>query len=74
MAYSVVKNPDLVYPAETMAAYPEVCDWCTDNIGQWNRHWWRDYPDIASRIEHATPDRYWFADESHAVAFTLKWS
>jgi hypothetical protein len=72
---TIDRNPHLVIPVKTYTNY-SVCEpWCIENVGEWNIDWWKDFPDIAMSVvlgDVPQPDTYWFHNEKHALAFTLK--
>jgi hypothetical protein len=67
-------NPKLIYPAVTNHPYIEVEQWCLDNIGEWNKTWYKLGQDIAMVAMGFNESQYYFADEKSAVLFKLKWS
>jgi hypothetical protein len=72
---AIDRNPHLTIPVKTYSHYTECEPWLLECVGEWNIAWWRDFPDMAMSIalgEVPQPETYWFYDERHALAFTLK--
>ena len=68
-------HKDLVYPAYTHHPYPEVEQWCQDQIGPWNEEWYKLGDDPAAQIFNpGYRSVYYFRTEEQALLFTLKWS
>lgn len=71
---AIERHPFLTIPVLTYHHYSECEPWLLECIGEWNVAWWRDFPDIAASVlgEGPQPECYWFYDEKHALAFSLK--
>lgn len=69
---------DQRFPWECTTAhhYEVVVPWLEENIGVFDREWYRYGTDIAQGIVAGVPlyDYYRFRDERAAVLFRLKWS
>ena len=62
------------WACQTRYPYWEVVEWVEDNIGTFDRDWYRYGRDIASGVTGWSPDLYRFAREQDAVLFQLRWS
>ena len=70
-----MKLPDEAWPwvCYTSHAWPEVCAWCEQNIGKFDRDWYKLGEDIAAQsIMSDYKSTYLFRDERHAVLFKLR--
>jgi hypothetical protein len=68
-------NEDLRYPAYTRHPWPEVEEWCNDNIGPWNQEWYKLGEDAAAMVFDAGyRSTYFFRTEEQAIIFTLRWA
>jgi hypothetical protein len=70
------RNPELTVPVRTYSHYAECEPWLLANIGEWNRAWWRDFPDMAMSValgQVPQPETYWFTSEQDALMFQLRW-
>ena len=68
-------DPEWPYICYTSHPWPEVCDWCRANIGEFDQHWYKLGEDIAAwSIYRDYKSTYMFRDERHAVLFRLRWS
>jgi len=72
---AIDRNPELTVPVRTYSHYSDCEPWLLANIGEWNRAWWRDFPDIVATVVVEGPheDTYWFTCERDAVLFRLRW-
>ena len=71
-----MKLPDADWPwvCYTSHSWPEVCAWCEQNIGRFDRDWYKLGEDIAAQsIMTDYKSTYLFRDERHAVLFKLRW-
>jgi hypothetical protein len=69
------RNPALTIPVKTHAHYSECEPWCQNNVGEHNKTWWRDFPDMAMSIalgQVPQPETYWFRSEQAALMFSLR--
>ena len=67
-------DPDWPYICYTSHAWPEVCDWCRANIGEFDQEWYKLGEDIAAQSIYSDyKSTYMFRDERHAVLFRLRW-
>jgi hypothetical protein len=67
-------DADWPYVCYTSHPYPEVCDWCQINIGEFDQEWYKLGEDIAAQsIMTDYKSTYMFRDERHAVLFKLRW-
>ena len=67
-------DPDWPYICYTSHPWPEVCDWCKINIGEFDQEWYKLGEDIAAQgIYSDYKSTYMFRDERHAVLFKLRW-
>jgi hypothetical protein len=69
--------PDEDWPhiCYTSHAWPEVCAWCEQNIGKFDRDWYKLGEDImAQGIMTDYKSTYMFRREQDAVLFQLRWS
>lgn len=67
-------NPKLSYTATTGYFWPEVEQWCVDNIGGWNIDWYRVHADLAEYIENGNvQETYYFRTGEQATLFALRW-
>jgi hypothetical protein len=72
-----MKSPDADWPHICYTSYPwiEVCAWCEQNIGKFDREWYKLGEDIAAQgFDPGYRSTYIFRDERHAVLFQLRWS
>ena len=68
-------NPDWPYVCYTQHDWPEVCAWCEQTIGEFDRDWYKLGEDIAAQsINPGYASTYLFRTEQHAMLFQLKWS
>jgi len=68
--------PDKEWPYVYYTSYdwPEVCDWCNKNIGEFDRDWYKLGEDItAQSIDPDYQSTYLFRNEQHAMLFLLRW-
>lgn len=62
------------YQCITRYPYPEVQQWCLDNVGEFDITWYRYGQDILAGVfGKEIVNTYRFLHEKDAVAFTLKW-
>jgi hypothetical protein len=67
-------DPDWPYICYTSHPWPEVCDWCKENIGEFDQEWYKLGEDIAAQgIYSDYKSTYMFRDERHVVLFRLRW-
>jgi hypothetical protein len=66
-------NPALIYEAYTDHPWPEVVEWCEQNVGNWNEGWHREPQDIAAVTVGYNKTRYFFKTEQDRTMFILKW-
>lgn len=67
-------DPEWPYICYTSHSWPEVCDWCRANIGEFDQHWYKLGEDIAAQSIYTDyKSTYMFRDERHAVLFKLRW-
>ena len=67
-------DPEWPYICYTSHPWPEVCDWCKENIGEFDQEWYKLGEDIAAQgIYSDYKSTYMFRDERHVVLFRLKW-
>jgi len=67
-------NERLIYTAYTKHQWPEVQQWCNDNIGPWNETWYKLGEDPAAAV--FDPDyrsTYFFKTEQDQLLFMLRW-
>jgi len=67
-------NVELKYSATTPHPYPDVENWCVENIGPWNETWYKLGADPAASI--FDPDyrsTYFFKTEQDQLLFMLRW-
>ncbi len=72
-----MKLPDADWPyiCYTSHHYTEVCAWCDQTIGAFDRDWYKLGEDIAAQsIMTDYKSTYLFRREEHAVLFKLRWS
>ncbi len=72
-----MKLPDAEWPlvCYTSHPWPEVCAWCEQNIGEFDRDWYKLGEDIAAQsIMSDYKSTYLFRDERHAMLFKLRWA
>jgi hypothetical protein len=63
------------YVCYTGAHWSEVQVWCEQNIGEYDRDWYKLGEDIAAQSIYTDyKSTYMFRDERHAVLFKLKWT
>lgn len=64
------------YEGKTFYDYREVVPWLENNIGQFDREWYRYGTDLAGAIVAGAPlyDHYRFRDEKAMTLFLLRWS
>ena len=63
------------YECSTRWSWTEVADWCSANIGQFDKDWYRYGTDIAwGMTGEPTVDHYRFRTEKQAMLFMLRWS
>ena len=65
------------FPYKCVTHYPylQVTPWAEENIGQFDRDWYRLGSDIVNGLlGEPQRDEYLFRDERHAVLFRLRWS
>lgn len=64
------------YVCYTSQAWPEVCAWCEETIGEFDQAWYKLGEDIAAQITMTNDYKstYLFRREQDAVLFKLKWS
>lgn len=67
-------NENLKYRAVTTHPYVEVEEWCVENIGEWDKDWYKLGIDPLAWTMGDHESEWWFADEKSAVLFKLKWS
>jgi hypothetical protein len=71
-----MRLPDSDWPhvCYTSHPWPEVCDWCRANIGEFDQEWYKLGEDIAAQSIYIDyKSTYLFRDERHAVLFKLRW-
>lgn len=74
MVFVEVGMTKFPYQVDTKHSYPEVCAWCDEQVGEFDRDWFRFGTDIAASLFDPEPtETYYFAQEKHAVWFRLKW-
>ena len=67
-------DPEWPYVCYTSHDWPEVCDWCAANIGEFDRDWYKLGEDIAAlSINPDYKSTYLFRREQDAVLFKLRW-
>ena len=72
-----MKLPDPAWPyvCYTSHDWQEVCDWCTQHIGEFDQAWYKLGEDIAAQSIYSDyKSTYMFRDEQHAILFQLRWS
>jgi hypothetical protein len=72
-----MRLPDAEWPylCYTSHPYPEVQDWCEQNIGQFDQEWYKLGEDVAAQsIMSDYKSTYMFKSEKHAVLFRLRWT
>lgn len=72
-----MKLPDPAWPhvCYTGAPWPEVVEWCKQNIGEYDRDWFKLGEDPAAMSIYTDyKSTYLFRTEQHAVLFRLRWS
>jgi hypothetical protein len=71
---AIDRDPVLSIPVRTYSHYSECEPWCLEHVGEWNKAWWRDFPDIMASVITQGPheDCYWFANNKDAMMFRLK--
>jgi len=72
-----MKLPDADWPHICYTSHPwtEVCAWCEQNIGTFDREWYKLGEDImAQGIMTDYKSTYMFRREQDAVLFKLRWS
>lgn len=70
-------TPDSEWPyvCYTRHPYPEVCGWCEQYVGVFDRDWYKLGEDIAAQFLNIHyQSTYMFKRESDALLFRLKWS
>ena len=68
-------DSDWPYVCYTSHPYPEVCEWCEQNIGEFDQTWYKLGEDIlAQSILTDYKSTYMFRRESDAVMFELRWA
>jgi hypothetical protein len=69
------QESDWTYTCYTSSPYPEVQEWCKNNIGEFDRDWYKLGEDIMAMSTHpyTYKSTYMFKDERHAVLFMLRW-
>ena len=68
-------DPDWPHVCYTSHPYPEVCAWCEQTVGRYDRDWFKLGEDIAAQsINPDYKSTYMFRDEQHAVLFKLRWT
>jgi len=68
--------PDADWPhvCYTSHDWLEVTEWCRQNIGEFDRDWYKLGEDIAAQSIYTDyKSTYMFRDERHAVLFRLRW-
>ncbi len=68
------QDADWPYVCYTKHPYPEVQDWCWENIGEFNQDWYKLGEDILANLISDYKSTYMFRKEEHAVLFQLRWS
>ena len=71
-----MKLPDPEWPFEeyTSHPWPEVCAWCEQNIGEFDRDWYKLGEDIAAQsIMTDYKSTYLFKREQDVLLFRLRW-
>jgi len=71
-----MRLPDAEWPyiCYTSHPWPEVCDWCRANIGEFDQTLYKLGEDIAPQSIYTDyKSTYMFRDERHAVLFRLRW-
>lgn len=66
-------NSDLTHVAYTLHPYPDVQDWCEENIGEFDVEWYKLGEDIAGLFDPEYRSTYYFRTEQQALMFTLRW-
>jgi hypothetical protein len=67
-------DADWPYVCYTSHPYPKVCAWCENNVGQFDRDWYKLGEDIAAQsIMSDYKSTYMFRDQRDAVLFKLRW-
>jgi len=69
-------NEELTLPAYTTHDWTEVQQWCNDNIGVWNKTWYKLGMDPATLAfsYRGHVDTYFFKNEQDRILFILRWS
>jgi len=69
-------NSELTYTATTRYYWYSVEMWCVENIGGWNRDWYRVHSDMAEFIDgnNPTSETYYFRTGEQAILFALRWA
>jgi hypothetical protein len=68
-------DPDWPWVCYTSAHWHDVVAWCEQNIGKFDRDWYKLGEDIAAQsIMTDYKSTYLFRDERHAVLFRLRWA
>jgi hypothetical protein len=69
-------NSDWPYVCYTKHPYPAVQDWCENNIGEFDRDWYKLGEDIMAMSMNPSTYKstYMFRKEEHAVLFQLRWT
>jgi hypothetical protein len=69
-----LSDADWPYVCYTSHPYPEVQAWCADNIGEFDKEWYKLGEDIMASMIPDYKSTYMFRDERHAVLFRLRWA
>lgn len=70
-----IPDPEWPYVCYTSYPYPEVQEWCEQNIGKFDQEWYKLGEDImAQSILADYKSTYMFRDEQHAILFKLRWT
>jgi hypothetical protein len=72
-----MKLPDADWPylCYTSHDWLEVTEWCRQNIGEFDRDWYKLGEDIAAQSIYSDyKSTYMFRREQDAVLFKLRWS
>ena len=68
-------DPDWPYICYTSHDWQAVCEWCRQNIGEFDQEWYKLGEDImAQGIMTDYKSTYMFRREQDAVLFKLRWS
>ena len=68
-------DPEWPHVCYTGAPWPEVVEWCKQNIGEYDQAWFKLGEDPAAQSIYTDyKSTYLFRKEQDAVLFKLRWS